>query len=86
MTLATIDVQCRNDLEVIVVDDGSSDGTLDWLASRPATTFSLRILERGGVGPGPARNAGIEIAQGGLIAFLDADDQWWPGKLDRQLA
>jgi glycosyltransferase involved in cell wall biosynthesis len=85
-TLATIDLQGRRDLEVIVVDDGSTDATMAWLASRSASSFSLRVIETGGIGPGRARNAGVAVASANLIAFLDADDQWLPGKLDRQLA
>ena len=85
-TLASIDLQCRTDLEVVVVDDGSSDGTADWLRGRPDTGFSLKILETGGIGPGPARNAGLKVAGAEFVAFLDADDQWWAGKLGRQLA
>lgn len=85
-TLATIDMQGRDDLEVVLVDDGSSDGTADWARNRPKTGFSLTVLETGGIGPSLARNAGCEAAQADLIAFLDADDQWWPDKLNRQLA
>ena len=85
-TLATIDLQARLDLEVVLVDDGSTDGTREWAHSRAQSSFALKVLETGGIGPGPARNAGVEAASAGLIAFLDADDQWWPGKLDRQLA
>ena len=85
-TLATIDLQGRPDLEVILVDDGSTDGTADWARARPGSGFSLTVLETGGIGAGAARNAGVAVARAGLIAFLDADDPWWAGKLDRQLA
>lgn len=85
-TFATIDLQQRDDLEVVLVDDGSSDGTADWARNRRGSTFSLTVLETGGVGPARARNLGVEAAKSLLIAFLDADDVWWPNKLDRQLA
>ena len=85
-TLATVDLQGRCDLEVILVDDGSSDGTAHWARNRAPSRFSLKVLETGGVGPASARNLGVEAASGQFIAFLDADDVWWPGKLDRQLA
>lgn len=89
-TLASIDAQHRPglepSLEVILVDDGSTDGTADWARARPTSGFSLTLLETGGIGPGAARNAGVTAAKADLIAFLDADDTWSPGKLDAQLA
>ena len=84
--LASIDVQTVSGLEVILVDDGSSDGTAAWARQRPASGFALTVLETGGIGPGAARNAGVEIASADLVAFLDADDQWLAGKLESQLA
>lgn len=84
--LASIDLQRVRDLEVIVVDDGSSDGTVAWLRAAPRVNAALVILETGGIGPARARNAAIAAARSELIAFLDADDYWWPDKLTRQLA
>lgn len=85
-TLATIDLQNQPGLEVVLVDDGSTDGSAQWARARASSNFELTILETGGIGPGAARNAGVEAARGALIAFLDADDQWWAAKLERQIA
>lgn len=70
-------------LELIVVDDGSRDGTPD-----EARTFGerVRVFERRNGGPAAARNFGFTVARGELIAFLDADDVWLPGKLKAQVA
>jgi glycosyltransferase involved in cell wall biosynthesis len=84
--LATIELQGRSDIEVVVADDGSSDGTAGWLRARRNEGFDLVVLETGGIGPAAARNAAVAASSGRLIAFLDADDTWWPGKLDRQIA
>jgi glycosyltransferase involved in cell wall biosynthesis len=70
------------DVEVIVVDDGSTDGTLQKLK---AFDDKIVVIRQQNAGPGAARNRGIEAATGEYIAFLDSDDEWLPGKLQRQL-
>lgn len=73
-----------DDLEVIVVDDASTDDTLERLARCTDPRLRVAALAHGGVCA--ARNHGLSVARGRYIAFLDADDRWRPGKLDRQLA
>jgi glycosyltransferase involved in cell wall biosynthesis len=76
--------QRTGQVEVIVVDDGSTDDTANTLTRRFGSRIHLlRLLNRRGVGA--ARNAGIRIANGELLAFLDSDDLWLPGKLDAEL-
>ena len=71
-------------VEVIVVDDGSTDDTANMLTRGFGSRISLlRLPTRRGVGA--ARNAGIRVANGELLAFLDSDDLWLPGKLDAEL-
>ena len=85
--------QSIESFELIVIDDGSTDGTSEYLA-RPVGRASLpaapvrtiwveRIDHRG---PAAARNRGAAMARAPLIAFLDSDDLWAPTKLERQLA
>ena len=69
--------------EVIVVDDGSTDSTASVVRSFGASIQYLRQVNQG---PAEARNAGIRVATGEMIAFLDADDLWHPDKQERQLA
>jgi glycosyltransferase involved in cell wall biosynthesis len=71
--------------EVIVVDDGSSDRTADLAASYGSSAVQVLRIEQCG-GAAAARNHGINASRGELIAFLDADDEWDPGKLARQVA
>jgi glycosyltransferase involved in cell wall biosynthesis len=72
------------DMEVIVVDDGSIDGTADRLAALDDRRLRVVRHEQSG-GMAHARNAGIAVAQGEWIAFLDDDDLWSPHKLRTQL-
>ena len=77
--------QTIGDIEVIVVDDASSDGTV--AAIEAVGDARLRVIrhERN-VGGAAARNTGIRAAAGDWVAFQDSDDEWLPMKLERQLA
>ncbi len=74
------------DLEVIVVDDGSTDDTRHVLRSRYAGDDRVVCVFQEQAGVAAARNAGLARARGELVAFLDSDDRWQPGKLALQLA
>ena len=78
-TLASVWAQRFTDYEVIVVDDGSTDGTLAYLQS---LGDRLRVLQQANRGPGPARNLAVKAAQGRYLAFLDSDDLWFPWSLE----
>lgn len=67
-------------IECIVVDDGSSDESAQIIARYPVT-----YIRQAQAGPGAARNAGVGAASGEILAFLDQDDQWAPGKLSAQV-
>jgi glycosyltransferase involved in cell wall biosynthesis len=73
--------QTRRDVEVIVVDDGSTDGSADML--RDLDDPRLRVIRQDNGGSASARNAGLRLASGELVAFLDADDHWAPNNLER---
>lgn len=71
------------DGEVLVIDDGSTDGTETLIRERyPQVSYYYQTNQ----GPSAARNLGLEKARGKWIAFLDSDDEWLPGKLQAQLA
>jgi GT2 family glycosyltransferase len=72
------------DFEVVVVDDGSTDGTAAALEEECGT--DIRLLSTANRGVSGARNLGVAASRGELIAFLDSDDLWLPGKLAAQTA
>jgi len=74
--------QTRPAHEVIVIDDGSTDGTAPWLKKEYPT---VKLIEQANQGVSAARNAGIQQAQSEWIALLDSDDEWFPEKLERQV-
>jgi glycosyltransferase involved in cell wall biosynthesis len=75
--------QSQGDLELIVVDDGSTDGTADLLST--IGDRRVRTLRQENMGVSGARNAGLAAARGVLLALLDSDDHWHPEKLARQV-
>ena len=75
--------QSLTDLELIIVDDGSTDGTLDRL--EPFDDPRLRVVAQANAGSSAARNAGLRDASGYYVAFLDADDWWRRDKLQRHV-
>jgi Glycosyl transferase family 2 len=71
------------DDEVIVVDDGSTDGTIALVESYGT---QVRLVRGDHGGAGAARNLGLATAKGPLVAFLDSDDEWFPDKIELQRA
>jgi glycosyltransferase involved in cell wall biosynthesis len=81
-TLASVRAQTFSDYEILVVDDGSTDRTV-----QIASDFGgVKLLLQQNRGSAAARNTGIRAARGAYVAFLDADDIWLPSKLEKQVA
>lgn len=82
-SIDSILAQTYQPLEIIVADDGSTDGTGAVIATYGN---QIRYLSQPNRGPAAARNLGLRAALGDFVAFLDADDLWHPEKLARQMA
>jgi GT2 family glycosyltransferase len=78
--------QRYGDLELIVVDDGSSDGTRALVESVSATDVRVHYHHQPNAGAAAARNAGLDLATGAFVAFLDSDDSWKPWHLELAMA
>ena len=80
--LESVFAQTHRPLEVIVVDDGSTDSTIAIATSRDGVT----LIQQPNAGASSARNTGLKVASGDYFAFLDADDLWLPEKLSLQVS
>jgi glycosyltransferase involved in cell wall biosynthesis len=78
--------QTHRALEIIVVDDGSSDQTAALVRQLQSRDSRLFLYQQENRGSADARNSGIAHAKGELIAFLDADDLWHPTKIEKQVS
>lgn len=85
-TLESVLAQTHRNIEVIVVDDGSTDDTPEIVSEIAATDPRVRLMRQANAGAAAARNTGIAAAQGAFIAPVDADDLWHPTKIAKQLA
>lgn len=79
--LDSVTCQLQDDTEIIVVDDGSTDGTAELLAAYAQRCSALKVLRQANAGAGAARNAGIAAAKGAYVLPLDADDELVAGAL-----
>lgn len=79
--LCSVFKQSINDYEIIVVDDGSTDGGAEFVES--FNDHRLRLIRQDNAGPSQARNRGLQDSRGKYIAFLDADDEWCPEFVSR---
>ena len=75
--------QTYSKLELIIVDDGSDDGTYELIQS--IQDKRVRYIKQENQGACVARNRGVDEAKGDLIAFQDSDDEWYPMKLEKQI-
>ena len=81
-TLRSLTTQSHSDSEILLIDDGSSDGTADFVRKQFP---HVHVIEQANAGPAAARNRGTREARGEWIAFLDADDAWLPWRLELQV-
>ncbi len=72
--------------ELLIVDDGSTDGSLEELEGLAPAPFPVRVLRQANAGQSAARNAAAREAQGEYLAFIDQDDQWHPRHLEELIA
>jgi len=85
-TLAALQAQTLRDIEIVVIDDESTDSTPQIAAAFAARDSRIRVIRQANRGLAGARNSGIAVARAPYIGFCDADDLWEPGKIAAHVA
>lgn len=83
--VASLQAQTRELTEIVIVDDGSRDGTLALAQQLALQDARLRVVHQSNQGNTAARNRGVEASSGDILSFLDADDLWLPDRLEHAL-
>lgn len=84
-TVDSVLAQTHKNVEILIVDDGSSDGTRDLIADCYRGEPRVRYIHQANAGVSAARNHGLRLARGQFVALLDSDDLWLPWKVEAQL-
>ncbi len=82
-TVESVLKQSFTDFELLIINDGSSDNTVEWVSS--ISDSRVRLISQENKGLSGARNTGITSSKGEYISFLDADDIWEPTKIEKQV-
>jgi len=85
-TLDSVSTQSYQNLEILVVDDGSTDQTANIVRTHSLTDKRIRLIRQANAGVAAARNRGLSEARGSFVAPIDADDLWKPSKIAKQMA
>jgi glycosyltransferase involved in cell wall biosynthesis len=84
-TLTSVREQTYHELDIVVVDDGSTDRTVEVVAEHMRDDQRVRLIRQTNAGVAAARNAGAIATDGAYLAFIDADDLWAPEKIELQM-
>lgn len=82
-TITSVLTQTYKNIEIIVIDDGSTDHTFEVLN---LYVNSIKVIQSPNMGAAHARNLGLRVANGSLVAFLDSDDLWTTNKIEKQVS